>query len=318
VAAQRNLGIAYFNVRHDAAAALTAFDRAFAAEPGSARILFERDQLWKRIGVASATRLAELLRYPDLPTKRDDLSVELATLLNHTGEPQQALDLLLSRQFQPWEGGEGLVLAQFVRASILLAQRALANNEPRRAPSLLIAALDPPHSLGEANHLLASQSESLYWLGVAAAAGGDAAEACGLWRRGARTSTDFQQMAVAEVSANTFWVAACLDALGEREAAAALFRKIQEFARQLEHRRPVVDYFATSLPTMLLFDDDLVRRNRMQSLFLRAQAALGLGRSEEAESLAHEVLAFDPSHTGAADLLHRLIQQPAAPAHGAH
>ena len=125
-------------------------------------------------------------------------------------------------------------------------------------------------------------------------------------------------MAVAEVSANTFWVAACLDALGECEAAAALFRKIQEFARQLEHRRPVVDYFATSLPTMLLFDDDLVRRNRMQSLFLRAQAALGLGRSEEAESLAHEVLAFDPSHTGAADLLHRLIHQAAAPAHGAH
>jgi tetratricopeptide (TPR) repeat protein len=125
-------------------------------------------------------------------------------------------------------------------------------------------------------------------------------------------------MAVAEISANTFWVAACLDALGEHETATALFQKIHEFALQLEHQRPVVDYFATSLPTMLLFDDDLVLRNRIQSLFLRAQAALGLHRSEEAEALAREVLTLDPSHTGAADLIQRLTQQAAVSAHGAH
>jgi tetratricopeptide (TPR) repeat protein len=318
VAAQRNLGIAYFNVQHDTAAALKAFDRAFAADPASARLLFERDQLWKRTGVAPASRLAELLRHPDLPAQRDDLSVELATLFNHTGQAQRAQNLLLSRQFQPWEGGEGLVLAQFVRASILLAQQALADNQPQRARSLLSAALDPPRSLGESYHLLASQSEPLYWLGVATAADGDVAEAHRLWQRGACSSADFQQMAVAEISANTYWVAACLDALGEHKAATALFHKIHEFALLFEHQRPVVDYFATSLPTMLLFDEDLALRNRIHSLFLRAQAALGLHRHEEAESLTREVLALDPSHTGAADLFHHLIQQTAAPAHGAH
>jgi tetratricopeptide (TPR) repeat protein len=317
VVAQRDLGIAYFNVQHDTAAALKAFDRAFAADPASARILFERDQLWKRTGVAPATRLAELLRHSDLPAQRDDLSVELATLFNHAGQPQQALNLLLSRQFQPWEGGEGLVLAQFVRASILLARHALAHNEPQRARGLLSAALDPPHSLGESYHLLASQSEPLYWLGVATATDGDAAEAHRLWQRGARSLADFQQMAVAEVSANTYWVAACLEALGKLEAAIALFHKIHEFALQLEHQRPVVDYFATSLPTMLLFDEDLVLRNRIQSLFLRAQAALGLHRHEAAEALTREVLTLDPSHTGAADLLHRPTEQGAVRAHGA-
>jgi tetratricopeptide (TPR) repeat protein len=316
-AAQRNLGIAYFNVERNPAAALTVFDHAFAADPASARILFERDQLWKRTGVAPTTRLAELLSHPDLPPQRDDLSVELATLLNHTGQPQRALDLLLGRQFQPWEGGEGLVLSQFVRASILLARRALADNQPRLARGLLMAALDPPRSLGESYHLLTSKSELFYWLALAAAADGDPDEAHRHWRCGTRSSTDFQQMAVAEISTNTFWVAACLDALGEHEPATALFHKIDKFALQLEHQRPVVDYFATSLPTMLLFDDDLVLRNRIQSLLLRAQAALGLHRSEQAEALAREVLALDPSHTGAADLLQRLTQQAAASAHGA-
>jgi tetratricopeptide (TPR) repeat protein len=317
VAAQRNLGIAYFNIRHDTAAALAAFERAFAADPGSARILYERDQLWKRTGVAPATRLAELLRYPSLPAQRDDLSVELATLLSHAGQPQQALDLLLGRQFQPWEGGEGLVLAQFVRASILLAQRALARQEATRARGLLRAALDPPRSLGEAYHLLASQSELLYWLGIACSADGDADAAHRFWQRGARTSIDFQQMAVAEISPNTYWVAACRDALGKHEAAATLFQRIDEFALELEQQRPVIDYFATSLPTILLFNDDLALRNRIQSLFLRAQAALGLNRRADADAFAREVLQLDPSHSGAADLLQHVSQEAAASAQGA-
>ena len=316
VATLRNLGIAYFNIQHNASAALEAFDRAFAAAPTSSRVLYERDQLWKRTGVAPAKRLAELLRHPSLPVQRDDLSVELATLLNHTGEAQQALDLLLSRQFQPWEGGEGLVLAQFVRASILLAQAALADNNAAEARRLLTAAITPPHSLGEANHLLANQSEILYWLGVATDASGDRATAQRLWQRGASTRGDFQQMAVAEVSDNTYWVAACLEALGERDAATELYRKIEAFALVLEHQRPMVDYFATSLPTMLLFDDDLVLRNRIQSMYLRAQAALGLHQTAEAESLANEILRLDPSHTGASDLLHRLTSPIAASAHG--
>jgi tetratricopeptide (TPR) repeat protein len=316
VAAQRGLGIAFFNVRHDAEAALGAFERAFAADRTNARVLFERDQLWKRTGVAPAARLAELLRYPELPVQRDDLSVELATMFNQTGEPQRAMELLLTRQFQPWEGGEGLVLAQYVRASILLAQRTLAGGDVQRARQLMLAALDPPHSLGESYHLLANLSEPLYWLGETFAADGDREEARRVWQRGARTAADFQQMAVAEVSANTYWAAACLDALGEREAAAELFRKIREFGVRVEHERPVVDYFATSLPTMLLFDEDLVLRNRIQSLFLRAQAALGLRDVEEAETLAREVLRLEPSHVGAADLLHRMEQQVVAPVRG--
>ena len=318
VAAQRNLGIAYFNVEHNSEAALTAFDRAFAADPASARILFERDQLWKRTGVVPAIRLDELLRHPDLPAQRDDLSVELASLFNHTGQPQSALNLLLNRQFQPWEGGEGLVLAQFVRASILLSQQALLDNDSKGARSLLSAALDPPYSLGETYHLLASKSEPLYWLGAACAADNDPVEACRVWQLGARSSADFQQMAVAEISGNTYWVAACLEALGEHEAARALFHKIHEFSVRLESQHAYVDYFATSLPSMLLFNEDLALRNRIQALFLRAQAALGLCRPEEAEAFTREVLALYPSHTGAADLLHRLIQQAAAPAHGAH
>ena len=64
-----------------------------------------------------------------------------------------------------------------------------------------------------------------------------------------------------------------------------------------------IDYFATSLPTMLLFDDDLRERQRTTALFLQAQARLGLGEKAKARRLLKKVLTRDPSHALAAELL---------------
>ena len=49
------------------------------------------------------------------------------------------------------------------------------------------------------------------------------------------------------------------------------------YARKLQKATAKIDYFATSLPTMLLFDDDLQFRQETTALFLQAQAQLGLG-----------------------------------------
>ena len=57
---QRNLGLAYMNKRGDAEAAKVAYERAFALDPTDSRVLFELDQLDKRLGHAPAERLARL------------------------------------------------------------------------------------------------------------------------------------------------------------------------------------------------------------------------------------------------------------------
>ena len=48
----RNLGLAYFNKRHDPQAALAAYERAFALDPADGRVFFELDQLYKRLNHA--------------------------------------------------------------------------------------------------------------------------------------------------------------------------------------------------------------------------------------------------------------------------
>lgn len=303
----RNLGIALFNVRQDPDRALKRFESAFAANPLDARVLYERDQLWKRTGRSSEERLGELIRYPMLVEARDDLSVEVATLLNQIGKPDEALDLLLSRHFQPWEGGEGLVLAQYVRARLSLGRRSLDQSDFANARSHFLGALQPPKNLSEAKHLLANQSDIYFWLGQSFHLSGDDENARTWWLRAARQKGDFQQMSVQDVSGMTFWTGLALKCLGSENESTALFTRIYDYSLELERTQPKIDYFATSLPAMLLFNEDLVQRNHINALFLRAQALTGLSRIAESKSQLQEVLTLDRSHAGASDLLKQLV-----------
>jgi tetratricopeptide (TPR) repeat protein len=299
----RNLGIAYFNVLHDSVRALNAFAQARSTAPGDARILYEHDQLLRRSGHPLAERLANLEANISLVAQRDDLSVALASLYNNLDRPEIALDLLLSRQFQPWEGGEGLVLSQFVRANVLLAYRSLQCGEFAAAISSLRAASHPPENLSEAKHLLMNHSMIDYWLGVAHQDADNRCEAERHWTRAASQKSDFQQMQTKPVSDNTYWSACALHRLGREQESIRAFRAILDYSTHLQHQTPRIDYFATSLPAMLLFEEDLARRQTITAHFLEAQARLGLGKEAEGLRLLEGVLTMDNSHTGAIDLL---------------
>ena len=302
----RNLGIAYFNVCHEQAKALDAFDRAHSVDADDARILYERDQLWRRVGKSPEERLETLQRRPDLTFLRDDLAVEFATLLNQTGKPEKALHLLTSRIFQPWEGGEGLVLAQFVRCNLLLGRRALTQNDPIQARRFFEAVLTPPHNLGEAKHLLANWSDVFFWIGVSYADEDRSSEATHAWQLAVRQHGDFQQMSVRSISDMTFWTGMAYARLGHVKKAREIFQNIYDYSLQMQQQTPKIDYFATSLPTMLLFENDLAKQNQIEATFLRAQALLGLDREKEAKELLDEVLRLDRNHAGAADLIEQL------------
>ncbi|MES2221543.1 MAG: DUF5107 domain-containing protein [Acidobacteriota bacterium] len=304
----RNLAFAYFNVCEDEARARHAFDQAFAADPQDARILYERDQLWKRTGTAPRERLRELKRHPELLEIRDDLAVELATLLNATNASEEALEILKTRKFQPWEGGEGLVLSQWTRANLARGKKLLASGNASAALLHFKQALSPPQNLGETAHPLTNQSETFYWAGVASSQVGNADEANTWWTKAASRRGDFQQMSVQPVSDMTYWSALALQRLGRQSEAHAIFLSIENHAAALENQSPKIDYFATSIPTMLLFREDLARRNQLDARFLCAQAYLGLARKSEALALLQKVLDMDHNHVRAADLLRDHLQ----------
>lgn len=291
----RNLGIAYFNVQHDPAKALDAFEKAVRANPDDARIAYERDQLLKRTGVGAEERLAQVDE--ELAGQRDDFTLELCALYNQTGQSHRALETLESRQFAPWEGGEGVALGEWVRTHLNLGRAAFQDGRVEEALSHFRAAESPPENLGEARHLLANASDVWFWLGEALARLGAADEARTWWTRAAEFRGDFQQMAVRAFSEMTYFQALSLRRLGREAEAEELLRNLLAYATELEKTPAKIDYFATSLPTMLLFDDALQRRQSVTAWFLQAQALHGLGLTGEANELQQRVLAEDPNRT---------------------
>ncbi|SFM42113.1 Tetratricopeptide repeat-containing protein [Pleomorphomonas diazotrophica] len=299
----RNLGIGYFNIEGSEGKAVAAYDKALAAAPHDARLVYERDQLWKRIGRSPAERLAELESRLNLVASRDDLSVELSALYNQLGQPEKSAPLIAGRAFQPWEGGEGLALDQWVRSHLGLGRRVLAAGKAEAAVAEFEAALNPPRSLGEARHLLANQSDVQYWLGKALAAADRGEEATRWLTLAAEFAGDFLGMEVRAYSEKTFFSALSLIALSRKAEAETLLYELRAYAEETMASPAKIDYFATSLPTMLLFDDDLQLRRRVSAHVMLAEAAIGLGDPATGREHLQAALKLDPNHALAADLL---------------
>lgn len=300
--AWRNLGIGYCNILKKPTLARSAYVKACRCAPKDARLLFERDQLAKRLGEPPAKRLRALEQHLTLVAERDDLSVELCALYNQTGQPAKAEAIVSRRHFQPWEGGEGQAMSQHVRSQLLLGRAALASGECSVALNHFDRALASPENLGEAKHLLANQSDIHFWRGEALAAVGNRTAARAAWNTAASFKGDFQNMSVRAFSEMTYFSALASSRLGKKQGATQLLKNLLTYARVLEKETATIDYFATSLPTMLLFEDDIQARQVTTARFLQAQALLGLGQKSKAHALLADVLHRDPNHALAADL----------------
>ena len=292
----RNLGIAEFNVLHNPEQAERMYARAFSVNREDARVLYEWDQLKKRIGLVSPQeRLRFLREYQDLVTRRDDLTIEYITLLNQCGEWHAALDLLSTRLFCPWEGGEGLVSAQYVQAHRALGRAALTAGKADEALRHFEAARHYPENLGEGKHLLTLERDLDYLSGLAAQSLGDSRLAGHYWNAAAAP--------LAGLGVHSYFQALAAQALGSHQAARKVLSSLAEFAEKQMNVEPKIDYFATSLPNLLLFDDDLHKRNHVESLFLSALAALGMGDEEKAFHQLRQVVTEDANHIFAAEML---------------
>ena len=87
-------------------------------------------------------------------------------------------------------------------------------------------------------------------------------------------------------------------ALGDEEQAVERFRKLEDYGKKHIGDVIKIDYFAVSLPDLLIFEENLDERNRKHCLFMTSLGLKGLGRSDEAEKCAEELLAMDNAHQG--------------------
>jgi len=298
----RNLAIAVWNANRDGEAARAFYQKAIDLNPQDPRLVSEYDQLRAKLNDPLEERLAFLESTLDRVLQRDDCTVALASLHNLTGNPTKALEIVTSRRFHPWEGGEGAVLRQFTQAHLHLGRAALESGDAEAALRHFTGAMDAPESLGEAYHLLQAKADVNYWIGRALKALGRTEEAEKHFLESANEAGDFADMAVTAHSPLSYYRGLSLRELDRESDALAVFEDLAAFAKQKLTESARTDYFATSLPNLLVFDEDLQARRDAESQLLLALAHHGLGDNAAAKAALEKSLAFTNADPHATDL----------------
>lgn len=272
----RNLGIATWNILRDGSKAKSFYQRALKSSPEDSRLVAEYIQLWEKLDGDAKEQLAFLEERMDLVLERDDATVELTRLYNTTGDPQKALDILNQRSFHPWEGGEGKVLRQYTTARMLLGQKALEEKDFDGAVGHFEKAMETPDTLGEKYHLLQAKADVSYWQGKGYRLAGQEDKAVASFKCAAHESGDFKDMAVTEFSELTVYKAMALAELGQSTEAKDLLEAMIKYCDEEKSCEAKIDYFATSLPNLLVFEEDLneVHMKDQDLLITKAQTAL--------------------------------------------
>jgi tetratricopeptide (TPR) repeat protein len=296
----RNLAIAYFNKQDDAEKALVHFEKAFALDQSDARVLMELDQLYKRLNRSPESRLKLIEDNLEVALQRDDVYLERATLYNLLGNYETALNLLNARQFHPWEGGEGKASGQYVFSLVQLAKKHIEDGEDEKAINNLNAAKSYPHNLGEGKLYGTQENDIDYWLGRAYETSNQPALAKQYFEQ-ATVGLDEPSAAVFyndQQPDKIFYQGLAWKKLGDKEQATRIFKKLVNYGAEHANDEVKIDYFAVSLPNLLIFDDDLNLRNRIHTSFLQGLGLLGLHDFDGAQKMLSKVLELDATHSG--------------------
>ena len=296
----RNLALGRFNKQERQQEALEYMERAFSLDENDERILMELDQLRKRLHHSHQERLTFLQKYPELIQRRDDLVLEEITLLNQTGRYEEAMQKLDAHIFHPWEGGEGKVSAQYQISRVELAKQALTRRDFEGAVRLLSECLDYPHHLGEGKLYGAQENDFHYLLGLAYERMGNVETAHKYWEE----ATKGPQEPAAAMYYNDakpdkiFYQGQALYKLGREGEAHGRFYRLINYGKQHIFEKQIMDYFAVSLPDLLIWEDSLDTKNLIHCKYMLALGYLGLGDNEHAQKYLAEVEALDNNHQG--------------------
>lgn len=270
----RNLGLAYAEVEDDLPKAIASMERAVALG-GTARLLYELDELYEKTGVAPEERYALLRDHHELGSQRSETllsEAQVAVLAGHYGG---AIKLLAEGFFPDWEGRQAMGTVQ-QDAHILRGLQSLEAGQAHPAREDFETALTLTAGrfgrsrtiqlnflMGEAHHAIGDTVASRQYYEQAVAG------------RLGRFSGEY-----------AYYKGRALVRLGRATEAEEVYDEMLAQGGWSRRGR-----FAQRLES-----DERANRWRARDLFATAMAHLGKGMLEEARAQFEEALALDPSN----------------------
>jgi tetratricopeptide (TPR) repeat protein len=297
----RNLALALYNKLDEKEKALKALEKSHELDPSDARVVMELDQLYKKLNKPFEFRLKFLQANPDALEYRDDVYLEEVTLLNQLGQYEAAKNRIAARKFHPWEGGEGKVPAQYHICRLGLARQALENKDYQRVVQLMEETLEYPDNLGEGKLYGAQENDFYFFMGLGynGLGNNDKARECFLIASSGISVPSDAMFYNDQKPDKIFYQGLALKNLGKAFEARSRFNKLVSYGEQHLYDEVKLDYFAVSLPDLLVWEDDLNVRNKIHCNYLMGLGHLGNGNNDKAIFYLNKALEMNVNHQGA-------------------
>ena len=262
----RNIGRVYWKDREQPDAAIRAYQRALAADPRDYKLYFELNRIFLACGLEDRRRdLIESI--PEELLENDVIAEMVAAFHTDRQEWDQALDILSSTHFYPWEVYKGVRLL-YVDANIGKGISLTRRKKFKEAIPCFERVFEYPRNIGVGEPHHKANAEAYYRIGLALADSSDNAGAEKAWHKAAEESRPV-------TGDLCYYRARALQRLGRIEEAQADLEQLLEQAQ-----RGVTDK-----------SGDVA-----EHMYLSGLAHKGLGQTVQAQQDFHIALALNRAH----------------------
>ena len=281
---KRCMAQACFDHLSQPARALELMKQALELAPDNARILYELLQMEKNLGFSVKDRLHLLETHSELAKMRDDCFLDEIILYTQDEQYEKARELLLSKRFNIYEGGEGKLTRHHGWLYTLMGQKALEAGDTEKALEWLKTGLVYPANYGEGRHYSAQEGNVYYYTGLCYEAMGDADKAKEAYQEAAGQPSQITEM--------TFFTALAEAKLGREEDARKTFRSMVEEGEKRQASSHRWGYFGVGMAAPLPSELDIKRMNLIDAHLLMLLGKAGLGQDYQSDLDALKV--YDP------------------------
>lgn len=325
----RNLALYQANKLGDKQQARINLERAFELDKSDARVFYELCDLYRKIGMDPHEIVTIMEQNLKLVKCRDDLTISYVEMLNITQQHERAIEILTTRKFHPWEGGEGKIPTQHIEARIGLARKLLGKSASAavnsttvdraviaQTPAMQTPAAQALHHLeqatiyfenfGEGKLTGAQENNIYYYMGQAWQQLGKPAKANACWQLACKgLSEPTSAMYYNDQPPHMiFYQGLALKSLDREDEAKSRFNKLINYGEDNMHKQQKMDYFAVSMPDFMVFDTDLNDSNKTHCHYMIGLGKLGLGKLAEARASFAAALEITPNHSGVISHMH--------------
>lgn len=269
---KRNLALYYFNKTKEKDKASELMEKAYALDRKDSRILMELYSLYKITGKTEKEKYELLENNLEQTTFRDDLYIEYIRHISYR-DVHKAYGMITTRHFHPWEGGEGKVTKLYKEIVKNIAREFAQKGDYVKASEWYKKALVFPHNLGEGKLILDYDNDVWYELGELAEKFGDSKsrEYFEMAARGSAVIADDMYYNDNPIEYIYYKALAELK-LGNKSVAKEIKQAFLNYYNLNKNKHCIIDYFAVSLPDLLVWEQDLDKRNDEFCQYVRSLA----------------------------------------------